>query len=402
MNICLILIASGWGGAENVVYNLTKQLSKKGEQVYLILNNEIFNYFSDLKKVKIYRIDYLYNIKKIISSILFKKNTYFEKNDNESSIWQHGIFYSLSRFLRYLYYREIQKNILNILKQKKIDIVHLHRVNYLPFFKDIIKNLNIPVVLTLHGSLEWTSSTITARLFEKVKKKDLIKLDYITCVSKYVMNRFEYSGMPIRKKSIVIPNGVNVLEIKKISKMNLKGDFKLFFPGGAKSFKGGDLVIKSLSIIKKKIPGIHLYITGNIPKNNIIRKLIKSKKLDKNVTLLGFLEHKKNLEVFNSTDLLVFPSKSEGFSIVLLEAMALGKPIVTTNFGGIPELVKNKKNGIIVKRDPNSIAKAVIYLFKNKELCKNISLNNLNDVKKFDWEKIVDDYVELYKRCIKN
>ena len=95
MNICLILIASGWGGAENVVYNLTKQLSKKGEQVYLILNNEIFNYFSDLKQVKIFKISSLYNTKALITSILSKKKTYLEKNDNASSIWQRGFFYFL-------------------------------------------------------------------------------------------------------------------------------------------------------------------------------------------------------------------------------------------------------------------------------------------------------------------
>jgi glycosyltransferase involved in cell wall biosynthesis len=213
------------------------------------------------------------------------------------------------------------------------------------------------------------------------------------------MNKYEQLGIPIRKKSIVIPNGVDILEIRKTSKRILKGDFKLFFPGGEKLWKGGDLLVESLSIIKREIPGIHLYITGNVPKKNVIMKLVRNNKLERNISILGFLEPKRNLEVLNSTDLLVFPSKREAFGIVLLEAMALGKPIVTTKMGGIPEVVKDKRNGIFVKRDPRAIAEAVVYLFKNKKVYEEMSLNNLNDAEKFDWKKIVNKYVEVYKTC---
>lgn len=393
MNICLVLISDGWGGAENVVFNLAKHLSNKGENVSILLNNELFNYFSDLKNVDIFRMPSLYNTKTLITSILSSKKTSIKYNH----IWCSGPFYFLNSILRGLYYKKIHKNILYTLKQQKIDIVHLHLENPLRLFMGLFEKLNLPVVITLHSY-----GAFTRRVFlrgRKLHAQSLVKADKITCVSKYVMNQLEHSGIPTQKKPIVIPNGVDISEIRKTSKRILKGDFKLFFPGGSKLWKGGDLLVESLSIIKREIPSLHLYVTGNVPQKNVIRKIVGNNKLERNVSLLGFLDPNKNLEVFNSTDLLVFPSKGEASPIVLLEAMALGKPIVTTKVGGIPEVVKDMRNGIFVERHPRAIAEAVVYLFKNKEVYEEMSLNNLKDAEKFDWKKIVDKYVEVYKMC---
>ena len=147
MNICLVLISDGWGGAENVVFNLAKQLSNKGENVSVLLNNEIFNYFSSLKNVRIFRMSYLYNTKALITSILSSKKADI-KGDH---IWNSGLFYFLNGILRHLYYKKIHKDILHILKQQKIDIIHLHLENSLQLFMGLFEKLNLPVVITLHG-----------------------------------------------------------------------------------------------------------------------------------------------------------------------------------------------------------------------------------------------------------
>ena len=146
MNICLVLISDGWGGAENVVFNLAKQLSNKGENVSVLVNNEIFNYFSSLKNVKIFRMSYLYNTKALITSILSSKKADIKRDP----IWNSGPFYFLNGILRSLYYKKIHKDILYILKQQKIDIVHLH-LDSLQLFMGLFEKLNLPVVITLHG-----------------------------------------------------------------------------------------------------------------------------------------------------------------------------------------------------------------------------------------------------------
>ena len=118
------------------------------------------------------------------------------------------------------------------------------------------------------------------------------------------------------------------------------------------------------------------------------------------ILCLGFLPPQNYYQVLSSTDLLVFPSETKAFPMVCLETMALGKPIVATKRGGIPEIVKNMRNGILVNRDPNSIADAVVYLFKNKDLYEKISQSNLKSVRSFDWNNIINEYIELYKTLI--
>jgi glycosyltransferase involved in cell wall biosynthesis len=94
---------------------------------------------------------------------------------------------------------------------------------------------------------------------------------------------------------------------------------------------------------------------------------------------------------------LVMPSRDEAFGIVFLEAMALGKPTIASNAGGIPEVVKDGRNGILVKPQPDQIAGAIVRLYRDEGLRTEMSHNNLQDVTKYDWSRIVDDFMSVYR-----
>lgn len=393
MKICLVLISGSWGGGENVVYYLAKKLSENNG-VILITNNEMFRYFSNLERVKIFNIGSLYDFRSIVASILLKG-----RNSERNFKWDFGPFFYLNKLLRLLYYKRISKEIVQILTQQNVDIVHLHLEGALKLFLKF-KKLDLPVVFTVHG----------VRDFSKLKpiepimmKRGLAKVDKITCVSKFtakVLTRaLEDSGVSISNKLVTIYNGVDVAEITRYSvpRIPLRGKFKLLFPGGDKLFKGGDLLIKSLPKIKKVVPNVHLYIAGTGLERQTLRKLVEERKLEADVTFMGLLPPHRYYQVLSSTDLLVFPSENEALGIVLLEAMALGKPVVATRMGGIPEVIKNMQNGILVDRDPESIADAVIYLSQNKDVYEAISQANMKSVKSFDWSNVINDYIELYK-----
>jgi len=381
MTICLVLISGGWGGAENMVHNLAEQLNHKGENVIILLNSEVAKYFSNLKNVKIFEMASLYNFKALIISILFSKR----KKIAYEPIWNSGPFYLLNEVFRYVYYKRIHKNVLQILSEEKVDIVLLHLVDSLKLFRGLLEKLSLPVVFTIHGSHV---------------PKGLMKVDKIICVSEYTRNVLKYSDASLFKKSVVIPNGINISGIRKTSKITLKGNFKLLFPGGKKIFKGGDLLIKSLPGIKKEILDVHLYFAGDVPKGHTLRKLARDMKVEHNISFLGFLPAPKYHKVLFSTDLLVLPSKMESFGVVLLEAMALGKPVIATKVGGIPELVKDAQNGIFVERNPESLKNAIVFLYKNKDIYEQISQNNLLDAEAFDWNSIIEKHIELYKTRI--
>jgi glycosyltransferase involved in cell wall biosynthesis len=196
---------------------------------------------------------------------------------------------------------------------------------------------------------------------------------------------------------VVISNGINLADIQRGSsqKSELKGEFKLLFPGGSKFVKGGDLLVTAMATLKGKIPNIHLYIALDVPKSHLLRRMVQQYGLEENVTFSGFLPIHDYRRLLNSVDVLVMPSRGEAFALACLEAMALGKPIVATKVGGIPDVVIHGRNGLLVNPNPDEIAQAILELHRNEELRRKMESNNLQDVAVFDWSGIVDQYLKV-------
>ena len=127
-----------------------------------------------------------------------------------------------------------------------------------------------------------------------------------------------------------------------------------------------------------------------------LRKMVKELGLEQSVTFVGFLQKEEYRQLLNSVDVLVMPSRDEAFGIVYIEAMALGKPIIAANCSGTPEVVEDWRNGILVELNPNKLAEAILCLYQNEDLRKKISQNNLQDAAKYDWNYIVNQYIDIY------
>jgi len=199
---------------------------------------------------------------------------------------------------------------------------------------------------------------------------------------------------------VVLYNGINLSEFQENlgDKLELKGNFNLIFPGGSKSIKSPEIMIESLYIVKNEIPNVHLYIAGIVPQNNYIRAMVKNLGLEENVSFTGYLPPQKYRNLLKQVDLLVMTSKAEAFPIALLEAMGMGKSVIATNVGGIPEIVENKQNGVLVEHDPSKVTDAILYLYRNTNERKTIENKNLEHIKKFDWDPIIDKYLSEYKK----
>jgi len=94
------------------------------------------------------------------------------------------------------------------------------------------------------------------------------------------------------------------------------------------------------------------------------------------------------------------PSKLESFGITYIEAMAMGKPIVAANTSSVPEVIIDRRNGILTDLDSDSVADAILRLYHDKSLREQIAKNNLEDANRFDWNSITDQYLFLYKSLI--
>jgi len=116
------------------------------------------------------------------------------------------------------------------------------------------------------------------------------------------------------------------------------------------------------------------------------------------------LENEKNIfDIINIFDVFILPSvEYEDFPNVILEAMSLGKPIIGTNVAGIPEQIENGVNGFVVEpKDVKSLSEAILTLVKSKEKRVKMGAKSLGRFNKlFSSDKILNDYLNLYKQMI--
>ena len=121
--------------------------------------------------------------------------------------------------------------------------------------------------------------------------------------------------------------------------------------------------------------------------------------LDEKIKFVGYVNNKSLVRLYNLSDIFVLPSLTESFGIVFAEAMACGLPVIGTTVGGIPEVVVDGKNGILVPpRDVDSLRAAILKLAKDKGLRKKMSRNNLDRVReKFNWCKVAEQFSEVYR-----
>ena len=161
--------------------------------------------------------------------------------------------------------------------------------------------------------------------------------------------------------------------------------------------KGVEFLIEAVSIVKDTAPNVQLIIVGDGSQKKKLEKITQEFKIEKQVRFVGFQKDIKKWVA--SFDVFVLPSaKRESFGLVLLEAMALKKPIVATRIGGIPEVVEEDSTGILVEpKNSRELAQAILDLYKNTDQRKIMGEKGRQRVKeKFTLEKMIREYEKLF------
>jgi len=166
--------------------------------------------------------------------------------------------------------------------------------------------------------------------------------------------------------------------------------------------KGHQYLIAALPLILKKYPNLILNIIGTGSLEHELQSQIENLNIKDKVIFRGAqLELDKILE---QMDLFILPSVWEGLGIAILEAQAVGVPVLASNVGGVKEIVIDKKTGLLFEpKDPQGIFEAVDNLILNPNLQKEIVDNAYNQViKKFSLDQMIKAYTDLYLNLIKN
>lgn len=159
--------------------------------------------------------------------------------------------------------------------------------------------------------------------------------------------------------------------------------------------KGLTYLIEAFNKVEKKEPKTRLVIVGEGPQRKILEKLIKKLRLDEKVVLTGKQDNIP--QILKSANLFVLASVKEAFGLVFLEAMAAQLPIIATEVGGVPEIIENRKSGVLVPpQEWDTLATTIMEVMENNALMQKLAYVGHHRVKEFDAKEMVRKTENIY------
>lgn len=281
---------------------------------------------------------------------------------------------------------------------KGIKIVHIHGASRKSFVRKSIiirfaKLMRRKVVFHCHGG-EFKS--YVAEAGESKVLNVLSKCDAIVVLSQKWVDYFKGD---LGLKNVFVIN--NIVEPAQLFDENLKPtkELKLLFLGAICDNKGIFDLLDVIATNKAEFIGrIKLYIGGNGEVERLL-SVISQKQLAEIVEYVGWVTGEDKNRLLKDCDIVMLPSYIEGLPITLLEAMAYAKPAITTNVGGIPEIIESSKNGVIITPgDKKALYEAIRLFMDNPQLIAEYGNDGLNRVKDYYPQSVKNQLENLYKQ----
>ena len=355
------------GGVENYVYSLSKHLVRFGHEVTVLCANEPKN------GRKIENID----------GIIVERLNYIGKiaNTNVTPL---------------LPFKLLKKN---------FDIIHTHLPT--PWSADwsaIFARLKgKPIVLTYHNDIVSKGFASYIAKFYNLTSLNLV----LETAKKIIITQSKYlERSPYLKKYKdkveVVPVGVDIEKFKPLNNVD-EDENTLFFLSVLDKFheyKGLEYLLKALKIIKNEIKDVKLIIGGEGELRTYYQDMASRLGIEENVEFVGFIPDYKLVEYYNKCSVFVLPSYSsdqEGFGIVLLEALACEKPVITTEIVGVSKDIKEFNAGKVIKpKDVQTLANAIIEVLQDKDLRRKMGKNGRIIANRYSWKRISKIIEKIY------
>lgn len=246
-----------------------------------------------------------------------------------------------------------------------------------------------PIILTVHGTrlFENNLQLTPSRILEKII---LTKITYNTQIS---VTKAFLKISNVNKRIVNITNGVDD-DFPKIS-ANKASYPKILWVGRFDTIKRVNDLIEAMKLIVDKLPTAKLVLVGYGYEEQKLKKLTRDLLLDDNVSFIGKQGGKRLINEYKRSHVFVLPSLSEGQPLTVLEALVAGLPIVATNVGGIPEVVKDGKNGLLIApNNREALADAILQVLKNPQ--KYSQNTPKSDYRKYSWDVISNETKKVY------
>lgn len=232
-------------------------------------------------------------------------------------------------------------------------------------------------------------------------------VDRYVAVSRGVRDVLAHCG--VRADLIdIVPDGIDLAKFERVGDAGyLAGEFGLTpehtvignVAALAPHKSQGDFV-RAAAIIREEIPGARFFIVGEGELRPALEALVRELGLQKEVVLTGF--RSDVLELLSRFDCFVLSSYLEGLCTSIMDAQAMGIPVVATRTGGVPDLVEDGETGLLVPpRDPSSLARAVVRMVRDGDLRRRCVRRAREQARSYDFETMVEGTLASYRRILR-
>jgi glycosyltransferase involved in cell wall biosynthesis len=322
---------------------------------------------------------------------IFRTKIFFRKS-RDTANFISMFFFLLTGFIKGI----------SLCRKNKYSIINTHfAVPSGPLGFILGKIFNVQNVLSLHGGDIYDPSKKMSPhknlFFKNIVKFVLLNADYIVAQSNNTKNN-TLKIYKIKRYIHIIPLAFTIPEKVSCTRTSLgfkKDQFVIIAIGRLVKRKAFEDAIET--IYKLNNSNIRFVIIGDGPEKNNLQDLIEKYQLQNQVIMTGYVDEFKKLCYLKNADLMLMTSLHEGFGIIFMEAMYYGLPIVSSNNGGMTDLLENEKNALLCEvHDISNYIKSIDRFINDEKLYKICSTNNKNKVKNYYSEKIANQYLNVF------
>lgn len=375
------------GGVCRYTYDLSHALAESGNEVHVITRSE--------KKC-----EYEYKDGKVFVHKIIPELVNFINIPEDMNVSKKNLSYSYSACLK----------LLNLIDNFGIQIVEAPLWDSEGFVFSLVKS--IPLVIRLETPLfkvaeiqKW-QITKDLKLANWMEGETARRADKTIAISRDIGTLIGSHHNISEERIDLCPLGIEVPDKNLLTSGNKESGFNVLFVGRLEKRKGVETLFNALPMVLEKVPDTQFCLVGadtNLaPDGGSYKKyLLKNldKKFHKNVKFIGYVDDMELKTYYKDCDLFVAPSLFESFGLIFLEAMAWGRPVIGCNIGGIPEIVEDGKDGILVQPDnENTLTDAIIKLLTDKDMRVKMGVCGRKKVEEeFSTKKMAENTYTIYK-----
>lgn len=408
MKICMLApeFPPVWGGVGTYIFELVRHLPKNVEMHVVTPQREGFSKSQQTRSSS--------NVLHYLGSNIHL---------HYISTAKDSFFYNAQ--FQYACLREVPK----IIKDQKIEVIHSHAAHMSDLLL-MFRKLKAASITTIHTTIKSqrigtkaskgnisdfeSSEKATQLLYPVLRLSEELyfrQKRFYTTPSNWMKTWFN-ENFKIKTNIRVVPNCIDVADytikendfaVENIIPQHLKEKQIVLFAGRLLSLKGVDVLVRAIPKISKALTNDDvLFVFAGPGDSSRFQNRLINPHTDSKCLFTGPLPKETVVKLMSKSALVVLPTYNDNSPYTILEAMACGIPVVASNVGGIPEIITNGYDGILVNPgSPEALADAIIDLLQDKKLYNQISKREKETItKKFSWETNMPKYLKAYSDAI--